>query len=993
MIRSNITELVGKAIREGKYLSIEYRNKLDAITNYWISIHDITANDELYVNMFNVAKDEPILNGKIFLSGIKKAEILKFSHYEVPPTLMQRILSDTSLDVYNFNKYDSNVLEYLLECYKANNDPFLFRAHLIPSIDISELTKNNPFSLNDLQIKNIISDIYHKDYEAHVDYELAVSEFSIDIKSKGKFVVAYRKLTFDPVERTLQISNKTHFNTNFYIQGQKYSLPYYSDISSSDFESLYLNSKADALELLKSGFKSGEMLNTRPEIVVLGYSQVDISHIYDQINAEYSKGEMSIPLKAYFQNTSLLDRKNRSEPYIVLYDQKVNIDQLRTIYNALKYPVTYVQGPPGTGKTQTILNVIVNCIVNEKTLLITSNNNIPIDGILEKTQIGNYRGKEIQLPVIRLGNNKSVATALNKIKELYELETNDTPKEKLLSNLKEKAKNKNAKLLQRLEQYEQRIDAEQNLQFIQGLLSKGSYWLLEQEKENIEKKIAQLPVYNNDDFKGIFDVIKDNYELLQYFYFASLRCLKRLKNKDLVDLIEIVHLENEQDKVNEFNKWIAIDKNLDKFTKIFPIILTTNISSRRLGRSFKFETLVIDEAGQCDMATSLVPISKCKNMVLIGDTNQLKPIIVFEERINDELMRKYNICPVYNYYENSILSLYRSIDSISRNILLSYHYRCGRQIIDYSNMRFYAGKLNLSEIKNVGKVSLLTVNNLNTAKKNTQLEEAEAIVKYIEENKLSDVFIITPFRNQEEVINEYLKMAKEKGEVDSSVSCGTIHKVQGQENKTIIISTSISKTTSPRTYDWIKNNSQLLNVGATRARDHLIVVTDQAAIDILSRKDDDLFALIQYVKSNGLIEVAESTHNKFTIGYSNDSIFENEFYKTMQHYCSVRGGKFKRNVKISELFPDVKDNPLVNKKEFDAVFYEINEPKIVFELNGKEHYRNKRRIASDIIKMDLLKKMNIRYIAVPNVYVKHYEFIRELINKFNGDVFQKTLFD
>ncbi len=26
-------------------------------------------------------------------------------------------------------------------------------------------------------------------------------------------------------------------------------------------------------------------------------------------------------------------------------------------------------------------------------------------------------------------------------------------------------------------------------------------------------------------------------------------------------------------------------------------------------------------------------------------------------------------------------------------------------------------------------------------------------------------------------------------------------------------------------------------------------------------------------------------------------------------------------------------------------------------------------------------------------YVKHYEFIRELINKFNGDIYQKTLFD
>ena len=39
-------------------------------------------------------------------------------------------------------------------------------------------------------------------------------------------------------------------------------------------------------------------------------------------------------------------------------------------------------------------------------------------------------------------------------------------------------------------------------------------------------------------------------------------------------------------------------------------------------------------------------------------------------------------------------------------------------------------------------------------------EEAVAIVDYIKENKLSDVFILAPFRNQEDVINHYLEDAK-----------------------------------------------------------------------------------------------------------------------------------------------------------------------------------------------------------------------------------------
>lgn len=993
MIEKNITALIGKAIREGKYLNITYKNKTGEVTAFWICILDINANDELYVNMFNITKDEPKLNKKIFISSIQKIEILKFSHYDVSNELIKKIDEDKSLQKYNFDRYDNNVLNYYLECYKANQDPFLHRMHLIPNIDLNDLINQNPYQLTNEQQKSIIKEIYHNEYNKFYDYELALSEFSIDLESKGKFVVAFRKLTYNPVGRTLQISNKTHFNSNFYIKDIKYSLSYYTDLNPNDFETLYLKDRLDTIELLKGNFKSGELPNTRPEIVVLGYSQIDISNIYSEINTEHANKEMQIPLKAFFQNLSLLDRKNRKEPYIVLYDNNVNIDQLRTIYNSLKYPITYVQGPPGTGKTQTILNIVVNCLTNNKTLLISSNNNIPIDGIKDKLFLGKYKNKEILFPIIRLGNKKCVSEALKKIKDLYEFETKDVPKEDLLFNLKEKSKEKNKILLEKLKNYEDRIDLEQNLEFINGLLSKGNYWLLEQEKKKPEDRLNQIPKTTDDDVKGIFEIIKDNFQLLQYFYFESLRYIKRLKNIDYSALVEILYIRDEEEQVKEFNKWIAIDENLEKFTRVFPIILTTNISSRKLGKSFKFDLLTIDEAGQCDIATSLIPISKCKSMVLIGDTNQLKPIVVFEEIKNEKFMEQFEIDEHYDYFNNSILSVYKRIDNISRDILLSYHYRCGKKIINYSNMRFYESRLNLSAIKIKGEVKLLDVNNVNHKNKNSQIEEAKEIVNYIKENKLSDVFIITPFRNQEEVINQYINEAKVKGEIDHNVSCGTIHKVQGQENNTIIISTAISRQTTPRTYDWIKNNSQLINVGVTRAKENLIVVTDKKAIDILSNKNDDLYALIDYVGKNGTTQISQSVVNKFTIGFSNNSKFEDEFYKTMSHLCTIQGSRFKRNVNIIDVLPEEKDNALVNKKEFDGVLYQGNTPKIVFELNGNEHYTKKNRIKSDKIKMELLESKNIRLLVIPNQYVKHYEFIRELINKFNGNVYQKTLFD
>ena len=266
-------------------------------------------------------------------------------------------------------------------------------------------------------------------------------------------------------------------------------------------------------------------------------------------------------------------------------------------------------------------------------------------------------------------------------------------------------------------------------------------------------------------------------------------------------------------------------------------------------------------------------------------------------------------------------------------------------------------------------------------------------MKYIADNDLRDVFIITPFRNQEALLNQFLGMAKAENRIAESVSCGTIHKIQGQENKTIVISTSISKNTSPRTYDWIKNNSQLINVGVTRAQENLIVVADKKAIDILSRKDDDLYALVDYVQKNGNTQIQQSTANRFTIGFSNDSKFEDEFYKTISHYCSIEGSRFERNVKVLDVFPGEIHNPVIKEKEFDGVIYQGRTPKVIFEINGAEHYLNKKSIKSDLSKMKLLRDKGIPHITIPNAYVKHYEFIRELMNKIKGGVYQKTLFE
>lgn len=257
MSTKKITVSIGEAIREGKYLNITYKNKQGEVTNFWISVLDISNNGKVVVNMFNVMKDEPILNTQIYLSSIQSAELLRFSHYDVPVALIEKMNEEESLQMYEFDRFNNTILNYYLECYRANCDPFLHKSHLIPEIDLTELIQQNPYQLSIEQQKHIIKEIYNNDYSKFHDYKLALCDFSIDLESKGKFVVAYRELTYDPVKNRMQLSKTILFNPNFYIKDTKYSLSYYTDLSPTDFEDQYIADKSKTIELLNGNFRSG----------------------------------------------------------------------------------------------------------------------------------------------------------------------------------------------------------------------------------------------------------------------------------------------------------------------------------------------------------------------------------------------------------------------------------------------------------------------------------------------------------------------------------------------------------------------------------------------------------------------------------------------------------------------------------------------------------------------------------------------------------------
>lgn len=1006
-MKYSIGKVISKSIKENKWLSIEYINKNGEKSNYWCSVLDIDINrKKLKIDMFNVFKGNQTINATISFDGIKKAKVVGGTYYSCDPHLIDKIEKNISeLSWLEFDNFDDKILEYYSEAKRLDVDPYQNDYSNVAGIDIRTLLKNEKILLNDEQFESIVKDIYkNENFEKQNKYsQLAINKLSICDKSK-LYVVAYYPLSLDIKEKSLMINDGLIINNSFLIDEYKVSLASYLSINPNDFASMLHKNYENAKELLRENLNSSEKIDENPLFMLISRNiTIDFNPVYESIATKHKNATLEHPMKAFFGE---LSKRNmgKTEPNIVLMDKNVNIDQIRVVYNAMKNPVTYVQGPPGTGKTTTLMNVVLSSFLNDRTCLICSNNNHPIDDILKKFKF-KYGHNDILFPIIRLGNRDELAKSLGEIKKL--LQTNDESikiyddKLKKLNEKTSQGYNDLKSLLAKYEEKQEVLQSKAELDKFYDFVmnsensSKKLKDKLEEQKNNIEQKLKNLPDITNEEVLSNVKFVSNDNDFLMYLYFNSFKFIKRLKQPGYKDLRDIVYIDDKEERVKNFTKWLKQNENFKKFLRVFPIIACTNISCLKLGENEPyFDICIMDEAGQCDVAASLIPISKAKRLLLVGDVNQLQPITTLDSHINEKLMEKYEVSKQYDYCGNSIMNLMTRVDEISTQILLSYHYRCGKKIADYSNHRYYGGKLNIQTALVENQLEYVKVkNSFFGNERNSYPAEAMAIVDYIKDNKLDEnsVTIITPFRNQAYLIQSELARH------NLNVKCGTIHTVQGSENKTIIFSPAIGVKSSKKTYEWLANNKELINVAVTRAKDKLVLVADDEALQALSNKelDDDIASLSNYIKQNGNISVSQSKVNKIEIGLSNGSECEKEFFETITHFCSVyRKFSVKRNQAVKKVLNSVGSEELQSyfiKAEFDLVLYSKNifgktEPRLVIELNGGEHYISKSKsVINDKKKMQICQNNDIYYLCLPNSYSKSYETISNLIFALNGE--------
>ncbi len=1001
-----------EAIRENKWLAIEYKSQnQDTITKYWIGITDIDfPNRRLIVEMFNHIKNpDNSIDGKIYYDRIISAKVLDCTYYECKKELLAK-LDDSSVDKswLNISYYNSNIMQYLVECNEYDNDPSIKDYQAIDGAVLTELLKYGRVRLNHNQMQEFIHLIYKINFtnkNKEFDYsklELALSVLSIN-SNKRKYVIAYKRIYVNFYSQELSIDEKSTINKSFLTDNRRVSIKYYLDgvdekefVESFDKKFSYYHGMIE--EVTKNFYN--EYLDTRADLFIIERKfSVNLIPTINAILKMEEENKLTNPLKAYFGlNLSKYARK-KSDPYIVVYDEKTNIDQVMVIYNSMINSITYVQGPPGTGKTTTLMNVVLSAIANNYTCLICSNNNKPINDIYDKFKNFYHKTKkDFYFPILRIGNKEENNNALNKILELYEYAKKEKIKIKeiLTEKSKEKALTKYNDLRKMLDDNLNKNQLTDKIDQINRIIkwSKGAelpkklYTYLDELKSENDK----IKEVTNDEVRLKITAAKDNKNYMNYLYYYSLTKIKKLTQSSYQDLIDIANIDNLDEKNKQFNTYLSSDENVKKLINVFPIIITTNLSANKIGTpSQHFDMCIMDEAGQCNIATSLIPIVRAKSLLLVGDQKQLKPVIVLEENIHNRLQRKYQISDEYNYMENSILSLMTKKDPNSCHIILRYHYRCPKKIIDFSNQIFYDNSLKI-ENKNDANLELVDVKNYKMENiRNAYEAEAEVVVKKVIENGYENTIIITPFNNQANLINKKLKERN-----INTCKAGTIHSSQGAEASTIIFSSSLAASTPKKTFEWLKNNEEIINVGLTRAKENFIFVGDYDAIKQLDHNEGSIIAsLASYVGNNGSFsrDYLKTTQKN---NFSNNSSYEYEFYQTLIPFIESYGKyKYERNQPVKNVLKlkDDKYQTYYDKAEFDGVLYNNNVPALIIEIDGAEHPNCQKTIKNDRKKEKICEINGIKLIRIPNFLVYDFQCIVHLLQNVLGEKNIPTLFD
>ena len=304
------------------------------------------------------------------------------------------------------------------------------------------------------------------------------------------------------------------------------------------------------------------------------------------------------------------------------------------------------------------------------------------------------------------------------------------------------------------------------------------------------------------------------------------------------------YAEREQRKAlfNEAHKIMKEVNNTEQYI-IDDIIAKTQVIAATLVGSnhytverLRYNTVVIDEAGQALEPACWIPILKAKKLILAGDPFQLSPTVKSNTAAKNGLSE--------TLLEKCIALHPQSV------VLLEEQYRMHTNIMGYSSKVFYENKLKAhasvaQHVLFAGDEPLLFVDTAGCGfeekaegTSTTNPEEAAFLLKHLaqltavlNEHYQPDTFpsiaVISPYKQQIGVLKEQLLHTPVLQALGNKIAVNTIDSFQGQERDIVYI--SMARSNAEGEIGFL-SDIRRMNVAMTRARKKLVVIGDSATL-------------------------------------------------------------------------------------------------------------------------------------------------------------------
>jgi very-short-patch-repair endonuclease len=255
-----------------------------------------------------------------------------------------------------------------------------------------------------------------------------------------------------------------------------------------------------------------------------------------------------------------------------------------------------------------------------------------------------------------------------------------------------------------------------------------------------------------------------------------------------------------------------------------------------------FDLVVIDEASQCNLAYILPIAYRSKRITVVGDPNQLPPVITMGSRIARSLAQKNGVDELLqrnsgiDFAEGSAFHAFEEVNGHEETLLLNEHFRCHPRIARWFNHAFYGDSLHvLTDLNSMTSTDRgmfwLDVNGQAERPSSGQSwinrGEVDAVVELIHQfiGQGLTVGVVSPFAAQAALIEHRIHSSLSPEIIaDIDLVVGTAHRLQGDERDVVVFSCCITPETFKSSMKWIEQQRNLVNVAVSRAKQSLYIV-------------------------------------------------------------------------------------------------------------------------------------------------------------------------